>query len=187
MTEALGVAPVPRIVGQSGRQVSRGTIWTIGGLAPNGHVVDDGHGHLLRRGTHARVFSSAFLLSKPSPSEDLEKYHGRIALALNIDRVRRVLEFDQQPSTPGLLRSPQAPQSSGKTVWTGSGWAIASASAKGNPGVYWFAWTALQFKRSLIILGPFRRSEAGCHQITSEGPIQVLVSQQDSEKLFRPC
>lgn len=120
----------PRFPGQSDRHVSRGTVWTIGGLAPSGHPVDDGHGHLLRRGTHARVFSSSFLLSKPNPLEELEKYHGRVAFALDIDRVRRVLEFDRQQTIPRPLQLPQTPQMSIRTLWTGSGW----VTNKENPG-----------------------------------------------------
>jgi meiosis-specific APC/C activator protein AMA1 len=86
------------------RQVSRGTVWTVGGLAPVGNPVDDGRGHMIRSGTHAQVFTTSFSGARPNQQEDLEKYHGRVASALDIDRARRVLDFDGRATLPRAMK-----------------------------------------------------------------------------------
>lgn len=122
---SIGVATLGAFSRNQGeRQVSGGAVWTVGGLAPAGNPIDDGHGHLLRSGTHARVFSTSFSTTKPDPADDLDKYQGRIASALDIDRVRKVLEFDQRATLPRSMPLYRAQaQASIKTMWTGSGWA----------------------------------------------------------------
>lgn len=87
----------PRLLNHGGgRQVSQGTIWTVGGTAPNTSTIDDGRGHLLQSGTNARVFTTSFLEAKTSTQDDSDKYHDRVALALKIDRVRKMLSFSPQ-------------------------------------------------------------------------------------------
>lgn len=56
-------------------------------------AVNDGLGNLLRRGTNARLVASSSLVARPSAREDLESYQGRVAYALGIDRLRRILDF----------------------------------------------------------------------------------------------
>ncbi|KAM0339228.1 hypothetical protein ACHAPU_011030 [Fusarium lateritium] len=117
---ALGQLPQNRGVD---RQVSMGAMWSVGGLAPSTIAVDDGQGHLVRRGTNARVFPTSFQESLVSTSVEKEKHEGRIASALKIDQVRKVLEFVQGqriPRGPGY----NAPHTNfGQTSWNGYQWA----------------------------------------------------------------
>lgn len=47
----------------------------------------------LSNGTTARLFTMSVTTAKPSRRDDFRFYHGRVASALRIDRIRRVLEF----------------------------------------------------------------------------------------------
>lgn len=105
------------------RQVSQGTIWTVGGLAPNTAAVDDGQGHFLQRGTHARIFTTTFCAVKTSIQDDVEKHEGRIATALELDPARRILEFDSElpfssVSSQNLFKG----NNENKTTWNGYRW-----------------------------------------------------------------
>lgn len=76
------------------RQVSHGTIWGVGGVAPGttgGSAIDNGRGQLVRTGTNARLFRTTFPSAKPKAEEELEKHGARIATALGLDRAQRVL------------------------------------------------------------------------------------------------
>jgi hypothetical protein len=98
-----------------------------------GHPVDDGHGHMIRSGTHAQVFTTPISRAMSTPQTDSEIHQGRIASALNVDRVRKILDFD------GVSASPQTPQGlhgrltevEPKTKWNGVEW----VSAKENEGI----------------------------------------------------
>lgn len=105
-----------------GRQVSQGTVWAVGGVAPGTSITDDGQGHLLRSSTNARVFSTTFSSAKPSVEEDLEKYQGRVASALDIDRVRKILDFDGHGTFPRCTSKKLASETAKRTTWTGSSW-----------------------------------------------------------------
>jgi hypothetical protein len=76
------------------RQASNGTVWTVGGLAPSITGVDDGFGHFLRPGTNARVHMTPLCKTSVKEQDEREKYHGRVATALGIDRARRILDFN---------------------------------------------------------------------------------------------
>ncbi|XDG02709.1 hypothetical protein ABKA04_002324 [Annulohypoxylon sp. FPYF3050] len=82
------------------RQVSNGAVWSVGGLAPGG--IDDGHGRRVSSGTNARLYATSFSNARPKSEEDQEKHEGRLALALKIDRVQRILDFDGVLDAPGL-------------------------------------------------------------------------------------
>ncbi|KAF5027213.1 hypothetical protein F66182_701 [Fusarium sp. NRRL 66182] len=115
---ALGQLPQNR---GAERQVSMGAMWSVGGLAPSAIAVDDGQGHLLQRGTNARVFSTPFQESLISTSVEKEKHEGRIASALNIDQVRKILEFVQGrqiPQNPSISNFTECSQ----TSWNGYQW-----------------------------------------------------------------
>jgi hypothetical protein len=114
---------LPRNQGEE-RQVSRGTIWSVGGVAPAPQPVDDGHGRRLQSGTHAPVIDPPFCTAKPSSQEILENYNGRVATALDIDRVRRILDFDQRTTLPRYVSSKKTktPHGSVRTIWNGSEW-----------------------------------------------------------------
>ena len=105
-----------------GRQVSQGAVWAVGGLAPVPGTTDDGHGHLVRSGTTARVFSTSFSISKPNVEEDLEKYQGRVASALDIDRVRKVLDFDGHATFPRCVDKRLTAQCPSRSDPCRSGW-----------------------------------------------------------------
>ncbi|PFH55594.1 hypothetical protein XA68_17981 [Ophiocordyceps unilateralis] len=56
-------------------------------------VFDDGRGHLLWRGTNARLSVMSSLAERSTAQGELESYRGRVALALEIDRIRKILDF----------------------------------------------------------------------------------------------
>ncbi|KAF4342584.1 meiosis-specific apc c activator ama1 [Fusarium beomiforme] len=117
---ALGQLPQNR---GGDRQVSMGNMWSVGGLAPNAIAIDDGQGHLVRRGTNARVFPTPFQESLVSTSVEKEKHEGRIASALNIDQVRKILECAQGQQIPRSLRRNSLHMDFSHTRWNGYQWA----------------------------------------------------------------
>src|SRR4051812_3130715 len=74
------------------RQVSNGNVWGVGGVAPGGTAVDNGHGQFLRSGTNARLFRTSFPTARPKAQDELEKLEARLAEALGLDRTRRIIE-----------------------------------------------------------------------------------------------
>lgn len=111
-----------------GRQVSQGTVWTVGGMAPSPSTIDDGQGHLFRSGTNARVFSTSFSSLRPSAVEELERYQGRVASALSMDIVRKVLDFDGHGTFPRCAAKKLSSAMSQRTAWTGSEWCSPTSS-----------------------------------------------------------
>ncbi|KAI1146953.1 WD40-repeat-containing domain protein [Nemania diffusa] len=105
------------------RQVSHGAVWSVGGTAPSGVAVDGGRGRLVSSGTNARLYTTSFSNLKPKSEEDQEKHEGRLALALKMDRVRRVLDFDGYSTFPRCKKKTRPPLLSSKTTWTGTEWA----------------------------------------------------------------
>jgi meiosis-specific APC/C activator protein AMA1 len=105
------------------RQVSMGAMWSVGGVAPSTIAVDDGQGHLVRRRTNARLFPTPLQEGLVSTSVEKEKHEGRIASALKIDQVRKILEFAENQQIPrGLRRHAQQTEFS-QTSWNGYQWA----------------------------------------------------------------
>ncbi|KEY69498.1 hypothetical protein S7711_02035 [Stachybotrys chartarum IBT 7711] len=113
-----------RTFDQERRQAGRGGFLPSGILAAGPQTVDDGRGRLLRSGTNARVFTSALSERRSSFHEEWENYQDRIAKALKLDRIRRVLKFDIPPSVPRRLASPMAwcTLDGVSTVWNGYRW-----------------------------------------------------------------
>lgn len=89
-----------------------------------GNLVDNGRGHFVRSGTHAQVFTTPYSGTETDIRNDLEKYQGCIALALSIDPVRRVLDFDRRATLhSGAQRRRGCRQDALlKTSWNGSEW-----------------------------------------------------------------
>ncbi|KAI1174259.1 WD40 repeat-like protein [Nemania sp. FL0916] len=112
----IGLAPLDR-------QVSHGAVWSVGGTAPGGVAVDGGRGRLVSSGTNARLYTTSFSHLKPKSEEDQEKHEGRLALALKMDRVRRVLDFDGFSTFPRYKKRTRPSLKSVKTTWTGTEWA----------------------------------------------------------------
>lgn len=101
------------------RQVSNGTIWAVGGIAPSGTAVDNGRGQLVSSGTNARLFRTSFPTARQNGEEDHQKHEARLAAALGLDRARRTLHI----STPlnkaaDPTCSPRVPL----TQWNGTEW-----------------------------------------------------------------
>lgn len=105
------------------RQVSMGAMWSVGGVAPSTIAVDDGQGHLVRRGTNARLFPTPYQEGLVSTSVEKEKHEGRIASALKIDQVRKILEFAESQHIPQSLRYHHPQAEFGQTRWNGYQWA----------------------------------------------------------------
>ncbi|KAF5235192.1 hypothetical protein FAUST_7245 [Fusarium austroamericanum] len=105
------------------RQVSMGAMWSVGGVAPSTIAVDDGQGHLVRRGTNARLFPTPFQESLISTSVEKEKHEGRIASALKIDQVRKILEFAENQQIPRGPRCHTRQTEFTQTSWNGYQWA----------------------------------------------------------------
>lgn len=108
--------------------MSVGTVWSVGGLAPFTTGVSNGRGRLLGSGTNAPLYTTSFSAAKPKAQEDSEKHEGRLAEALELDRVSRVLEFREHTSSP-QRPSASARADSGvelKTVWKGTEWIMNS-------------------------------------------------------------
>ncbi|KAL7914457.1 WD40 repeat-like protein [Trichoderma velutinum] len=75
------------------RQPSQGNVWGVGGLAPATPEMDRIRRRRLPSGTTARLFTMPVAAMKSSRRDDSRFYHGCVASALRIDRIRRVLEF----------------------------------------------------------------------------------------------
>ncbi|RDL40203.1 WD40 repeat-like protein [Venustampulla echinocandica] len=115
------------------RQVSVGTVWTVGGLAPSITGVSDGRGGQFGNGTNAPLYTTSFSAAKQIQQEDINKHEGRLAEALELDRISRVLEFREPPP------SPQRPAISStcteirvkpRTIWNGTEWVTNGAEYK---------------------------------------------------------
>lgn len=77
-------------------------------MVRTGIAVDDGHGRVLRSGTHAQVFNASFASANATRGEASDKYQGCIASALEIDRVRRVLDFSPKQTLIAPLQQKTA-------------------------------------------------------------------------------
>ncbi|KAI5855539.1 WD40 repeat-like protein [Durotheca rogersii] len=107
----------------SGRQVSNGAVWSVGGLAPGGVGVDDGRGQRMRSGSNARYYTTSFADAQPRSEDEQERHEGRLALALDINRIQRMLDFGQYSTFPRCKRNAiPLPLQGTRTIWTGSGW-----------------------------------------------------------------
>lgn len=122
------------------RQVSYGSAWSVGGIAPQGRTFN-------RFSREAREAGDYFhnnptpegadspIRKRPKDSECDRKHRDRLASALEIDRANRVLCISNKPiSSPGYTSSPMRRRSLGKnTHWIGHKWeryAITSSKIK---------------------------------------------------------
>lgn len=115
---------VGTVIGLNGldRQVSNGAVWSVGGLAPGGGSVDDGRGRRVSSGSNARLYTTSFSNTRPKSEEDQEKHEGRLALALKIDRVQRILDFEGFSTFPRCRPKGRPLLRDAKATWTGSEW-----------------------------------------------------------------
>ncbi|KAF2446830.1 WD40 repeat-like protein [Karstenula rhodostoma CBS 690.94] len=108
------------------RQISAGAVWNVGGSSAASDTVlgvSNGNGGLLGSGTNAPLYTSMFL-SRSDPDAELEAYERRIALALDIDQVNRVLDHSTSPSSPNTVGTRETPPSARPPfhVWRDNSW-----------------------------------------------------------------
>ncbi|KAF1977894.1 WD40 repeat-like protein [Bimuria novae-zelandiae CBS 107.79] len=108
------------------RQISAGAVWNVGGPAAASDTVlgvFNGSGGLLGTGTNAPLYTSMFL-SRSDPDAELEAYERRLALALDIDQVNRVLDHSASNNSSATTSSRVPPLSIGSTVpvWRDNAW-----------------------------------------------------------------
>jgi len=97
----------------------------VGGLAPVVAGVPDGRGRVLGSGTNARLYASSFANPRPMSKidQDIERLEGRLAQALNLDRVSRVFEFRDRSTSPGKPLTPnKSNEPETRSIWTGTEW-----------------------------------------------------------------
>ncbi|TVY15445.1 putative WD repeat-containing protein [Lachnellula arida] len=117
------------------RQVSVGTVWTVGGLAPFSTGIPNGRGGLLSSGTNAPLYTTPFSNARPKAQEEMEKHEGRLAEALEIDRSTRVLEFRDPTISPSRLGEHERNNSfehERKTLWNGTEWVITTPDQRSS-------------------------------------------------------
>ena len=124
--QASGSPPPPRSRHPSGLQarvVSPGGIWNVGGSAAIQQRpvtgVSNGRGGLLGSGTNAPMFSSTFFNTE-TPHESQERFEGRLAFALDIDRTSRVLDLSH--SRKRVPSTPEASPQRRNTIWKDGSW-----------------------------------------------------------------
>ena len=80
------------------RQVSVGAVWNVGGghSLPTGPVegISNGRGGWIGSGTNAPLYTAKFL-EKGHSEEELDVYEHRLAVALEIDRNKKILDFSR--------------------------------------------------------------------------------------------
>jgi meiosis-specific APC/C activator protein AMA1 len=95
-----------------------GTVWRVGGLAPVSGV-PDGRGGLLGSGTNAPLYTTTFTI-RPKAEESMDRHESRLAAALDIDRVSRVLECREL--SPLKAATVGRHYEVAKTIWGGTQW-----------------------------------------------------------------
>jgi len=105
------------------RQISAGAIWNVGGVSAMSDTVtavSTGNGTMLGSGTVAPLYTSAFL-DRADPEAELEAYERRLALALDVDQMERILQHSPILSIqPG--RKPNTTRFNKPHVWRDSIW-----------------------------------------------------------------
>lgn len=78
---------------------------------------------MLGSGTNAPLYNTSFCAAKPKELQEMEMLENRLAQALDLDRVGRVLEFrgEVRPSSQNRSHSQTIEQ---KTTWSGSEWVL---------------------------------------------------------------
>lgn len=115
-----------RSIAVANRHISAGAVWTVGGSTAASDTVlavSNGRGGLLGSGTNAPLYTSMFL-SRSDPDAELEAYERRLALALDIDQVNRVLDHSIPSKDSATASSGPRPSDPGRTahVWRDNSW-----------------------------------------------------------------
>ncbi|CZR52594.1 related to meiosis-specific APC/C activator protein AMA1 [Phialocephala subalpina] len=115
------------------RQVSIGTVWRVGGLAPvNG--VEDGQGRMLASGTNAPLYTTSFSTRPKTQEEEKDRHDSRLAEALELDRVGRVLDFREHAASPtkSVDGNSFSKDQTSKAVWDGVEWVFEGPERKAS-------------------------------------------------------
>lgn len=103
------------------RQVSHGTVWTVGGSIPRMSFEESQReGRSITQETApVRNFAMTLAVSKQSTGENRQQYLDRVAKALDIDRLRKSFNFciNNLPNKDG-----RKPETTEKTEWNGYSW-----------------------------------------------------------------
>ncbi|OBT91038.1 hypothetical protein VE02_00097 [Pseudogymnoascus sp. 03VT05] len=112
-------------------QISLGSVWAVGGLAPLSVGVSDGRGGLTGSGTNAPLYTTSFSSATSKEEEDREKHEGRLAKALDLDRAQRIHDFvDHSISPPSADPQRRGHSEIGtKTTWRGTEWVTSGSQA----------------------------------------------------------
>ncbi|PKS13085.1 hypothetical protein jhhlp_000426 [Lomentospora prolificans] len=107
------------------RQPSHGTIWTVGGNVGGITAVEDGHSRFIHSGTNAPLFPTSYASRRSKSEEDEERHQNLLSRALDVDRIRRVLEMDWTgpPNEMDIRMSGlKGFSENNETRWTGIQW-----------------------------------------------------------------
>ncbi|KXJ87097.1 WD40-repeat-containing domain protein [Microdochium bolleyi] len=100
-----------------------GTVLSLWSSPASPSERQSGRGSLLSAGTNARLYRSAFAGTRARTEHEQESHEGRLALALKMDRVSRILDFDGRLTFPRCRsKTTSRPRIDQKTAWTGSEW-----------------------------------------------------------------
>jgi meiosis-specific APC/C activator protein AMA1 len=86
--------------------------------------IDSGRGSHLSSGTNAPLYTAIFSTNGTKTDDEHERHEARIAAALKIDRIHRVLAFKEFLTFPrcrGKVRD-RPSKDAFPTVWTGTEW-----------------------------------------------------------------
>jgi hypothetical protein len=145
----------------------------VGGVAPGTPEVDRSQRRPPRGVTPARLFTMSVGTMKPSRRDDLQSYHGRVASALSIDRIRRVLEFtcikSETPDSPIRAMPLLADLEHGS-------WAqgVDDDDLRGNPGMKPMTRCPKYEKQQFINYWHSRRWQCSTEAISPYSPLQVF-------------
>ncbi|KAG0646287.1 putative WD repeat-containing [Hyphodiscus hymeniophilus] len=162
----------PSAIGE--RNVSVGTVWTVGGLAPMNVGVPDGRGRLLGTGTNAPLYTTSFSAARPKAEKEMEKHEGRLAEALQLDRVTRVLEF--RDHSISLQQANKAVNETDveekKTFWKGTEWIMGGRDPKTLPAQEIRTLPIAPFK---VLDAPNLRDDFYCSVLAYSAPCHTLA------------
>ena len=105
------------------RQISAGAVWNVGGPSAVSDTVSatsTGNRSMLGSSTIAPLYTSVFL-DRADPEAELEAYERRLALALEVDQLDRVLQHSASPAPQSGARHANM-RSNVPHIWRDSAW-----------------------------------------------------------------
>lgn len=131
------------------RQISAGAVWNVGGASAASDTVlgvSNGNGGILGSGTNAPLYTSMFL-SRSDPDAEQEAYERRVALALEIDQMNRVLDHSISSSNHSTASSIDTPPCAARTVhvWKDNSWTTDSNLPRWLKITFCYSWNVLMW------------------------------------------